>query len=96
MSKKAIKRAVCKAKITKRASAHTFRHRFSTHLLQAGTDIQTIQGLLGQNDVFTTMIYTHVLRQFMQGVKSPFETMDDREALFQIGIYPICQYWHFG
>jgi len=70
---RAIKRAVKLVGITKRISSHTFRHSFATHLLQTGTDIRTIQSLLGHSDVSTTMIYTHVLRQGAQGVKSPLD-----------------------
>ena len=72
---KAIKVVVRRAGLTKHISAHTFRHSFATHLLQRGTDIRTIQQLLGHNDVATTMIYTHILQQGGQGVPSPLDDL---------------------
>lgn len=73
---KAIAKAVRQAGIDKKVSAHTFRHSFATHLLQRGTDIRTIQALLGHSDVSTTMIYTHVLQQGANGVISPLDDLE--------------------
>ena len=70
---RAVGRAVKESGITKRASCHTLRHSFATHLLEAGYDIHTIQELLGHKDVATTMIYTHVLNRGGKAVKSPLE-----------------------
>jgi len=70
---KAFKRAVLKAEITKQASVHTLRHSFATHLLENGYDIRTIQELLGHRKLETTMIYTHVVKRNVLGVKSPLD-----------------------
>jgi integron integrase len=72
---KAFQRAVSRAGLVKRATVHTLRHSFATHLVEKGYDIRTIQELLGHADVSTTMIYTHVATRNKLGVASPMDSL---------------------
>ena len=68
-----VKLGAQRAGITKRVTPHVLRHSIATNLLERGTDIRTVQMLLGHNDVKTTEIYTHVMRKPGMGVRSPLD-----------------------
>ena len=72
---KAVKEAVRKAGITKRAGCHTMRHSYATHLLENGVNIRMVQELMGHKDVKTTEIYTHVINKDLNAVQSPLDTL---------------------
>jgi len=68
-------KAVRKAGIKKLVTVHTLRHSFATHLLEQGTDIRYIQELLGHGNIKTTLIYSHITRKGISGIKSPLDSM---------------------
>lgn len=75
------RQALRAAAITKKASMHTLRHSYATHLLESGTDLATLQKLLGHNQVSTTLRYTHIQEPHLQQVRSPLDTLPGREPL---------------
>lgn len=81
MINKVTKRSCDVARITKPASSHTLRHSLANHLLQSGVDIRIVQSQLGHSDVKTTEIYTHILKQGADRVKSPLSTILEKVGI---------------
>jgi site-specific recombinase XerD len=80
MVQHAFKEALAKAGIQKRASFHTLRHSFATHMLESGTDVRTIQALLGHRSLATTQRYTHLTQNYLHQACSPLDRLRLKET----------------
>jgi len=76
-----MRKAVQKAGLTKKATVHTLRHSFATHLLEQGTDVRYIQKLLGHSSIKTTMTYTHLTKHAINKIVSPLDVLANNQLL---------------
>ena len=77
---RAFKASLHKSAVKKKASVHTLRHSFATHLLESGTDLYYIQRLMGHTTSQTTAVYLHVTRKDLTKVKSPIDLLEDPDT----------------
>lgn len=79
-AQRVFKQAVVRCGITKRGGIHGLRHAFATHLIESGSDVPTVQHLLGHRSVSTTMRYFHLSQTRLARMRSPLDLLDDRRA----------------